>query len=160
MNKKKNSTVVIVLLLLIAAVILGVNWQNWFGQEPAPDLAAVELAEDWTGERKGEQKPASTIDIPGYEKIQLKAGSLEQAVNFYNPESNPCYFKLSLWKDAETKLWESKLLEPGKAIYDLTLDQPLAAGTYDQAMVKYECFSLENQTPLNGSEIKIILEAF
>ena len=159
MDKKKIGQIVAVLVLLVAGVVIGMNWQNWFGnEEPQKSLAEVESAEDWTGERKAPAEPSPTIDIPGYDRIQLKADATEQQVNFYNPENNTCYFKISLWQDDETKLWESKLLEPGKAIYDITLAEALASGSYENAKVKYECFSLGEQEPLNGSEIKLTLE--
>ncbi|GAA2939010.1 hypothetical protein [Enterococcus raffinosus] len=160
MTKKKIGQLAGVLFLIVAGIFIGMNWQNWFGEPLEAQLTDVESAEDWTGERKAAQKPSPTIDIPGYEKLQLKADSLEQTVNFHNPENNTCYFKISLWQDPETKLWESKLLAPGKAIYELTLDKTIAAGSYEEAMVKYECFSLENHEPLNGSEIKVTLEVF
>lgn len=151
--KKKS---LLVSILFIAVIVGGfLVYRNL--QQEKPLLADVESAEEWTGERAISKEPSPTIEIPGFDHISFKADSKEQQVNFHNPKKNTCYFKLSLWQDAETKLWESKLLEPGKAIYDLSLDQPIAAGTYDQAFLKYECFSLEKQEPLNGSEIKLTL---
>lgn len=151
--KKKSLIVSILFVTLIVGGFL--VYRNL--QQEKPLLADVESAEEWTGERAVSREPSPTIEIPGFDQISLKADTKEQQVNFHNPKKNTCYFKLSLWKDAQTKLWESKLLEPGKAIYDLTLDQPLTTGTYDQAFLKYECFSLEKQEPLNGSEIKLTL---
>lgn len=152
MKKKSLIASILLVFFLIGSFMIYRHLQN-----DETLLADVESAEDWTGERAISKEPSPTIEIPGFDHISFKADSKEQQVNFHNPKKNTCYFKLSLWQDAETKLWESKLLEPGKAIYDLTLDQPLAAGTYDQAFLKYECFSLEKQEPLNGSEIKLTL---
>lgn len=57
-----------------------------------------------------------------------------------------------------TVLWESDLVAPGKAIYDLTLMEALDAGEYADTILKYECFAMDDaQTPLNGSEIKLTL---
>ena len=57
-----------------------------------------------------------------------------------------------------TKIWESKFIEPGNGIYDIELNQELEEGDYENAILKYECFSMnEQQTPLNGSEIKFNL---
>ncbi len=36
------------------------------------------------------------ISIPGYESLNFIAGSSKQSVDFYNPEENTCYFKISL----------------------------------------------------------------
>lgn len=151
---KKKSIVASILLIVF---LVGGYMIYRYSQNEETLLADVESAEDWTGERAASKEPSPTIEIPGFDSLSLKADTNEQQVNFHNPKKNTCYFKLSLWQDTQTKLWESKLLEPGKAIYDLTLDQPLAAGTYDQAFLKYECFSLKKQEPLNGSEIKLTL---
>ncbi|MGL9730947.1 tRNA (uracil-5-)-methyltransferase [Enterococcus sp. DIV0756] len=151
---KKKSLIASILLVVF---LVGGFMIYRYSQNEETLLADVESAEEWTGERKVSRESSPTIEIPGFDSISLKAETKEQQVNFHNPKKNTCYFKLSLWQDAETKLWESKLLEPGKAIYDLTLDQPLAAGSYDQAFLKYECFSLKEQEPLNGSEINLTL---
>ena len=152
MKKKSLITSILLIVFLIGGFVI-----YRYSQNEETLLADVESAEEWTGKREVSQKTSPTIEIPGFDSISLKADIKEQQVNFHNPKKNTCYFKLSLWQDVETKLWESKLLEPGKAIYDLTLDQPLAAGSYDQAFLKYECFSLKEQEPLNGSEINLTL---
>ena len=90
--------------------------------------------------------------------MNFQAGVTEQAVNLYNPEQNTCYFKMTILLSDGTKLWESELVEPGKAIYEITLNEPLEAGEYEDCTLKYECFELnDEQTPLNGSEIKFSL---
>ncbi|MDO5346710.1 MAG: tRNA (uracil-5-)-methyltransferase [Lachnospiraceae bacterium] len=160
-------------IILIAAVALllagggmfaGMNWNNWFGKQEEPQTTAeAELdtgAEDWTGERSvytGE-KNTDTIDIPGYGSITLKADDAKQTVNFYNPEQNTCYFRISLLLSDRTEVWQSGLVEPGKGIYSITLKETLPAGEYEDAVLKYECFAMnDEQTPLNGSEIKLTL---
>ena len=168
-----NKTVKTVLLILLAVilvgggVLVGLNWSRWFGQEAAPaastDTSQAQVdtsAEEYTGDREVYQgeKNTDTIDIPGYDAINLKAGETEQAVNFYNPEQNTCYFQMSLLLFDGTQLWKSDLVEPGMAIYNITLNQPLEAGQYEDATLKYECFAMDDaQTPLNGSEIKLTL---
>lgn len=65
---------------------------------------------------------------------------------------------MSLLLSDGTKLWESKLIAPGKAVYTITLNEALNAGVYENATLKYDCFTMdEAQTPLNGSEIKLTL---
>ena len=166
-----NKTAKIILIALLAVVLVGggvfvgMNWNHWFGEEEAPPaseaIAQVDAnAEDYTGDRDTYigKKNTDTIDIPGFAAMNFQAGVTEQAVNLYNPEQNTCYFKMTILLDNGTKLWESELVEPGKAIYDLTLDKPLEAGVYEDATLRYECFAMnEEQTPLNGSEIKFTL---
>lgn len=55
------------------------------------------------------------------------------------------------WDDG-TVLYESGLIEPGKGFEKITLNQTLAAGTYE-AMVHYQGVSMdENQRALNSSD--------
>lgn len=110
------------------------------------------------------------IAIPGYESLDFKAGKKKQSVNFYNPEENTCYFRISLVLkenggsetgsegDAdEDILWTSDLVKPGEEVKSIKLDKELDSGDYP-AILKYECFSLKDETPLNGSNVELILE--
>ena len=163
MNKTGKTILLIVLVVVLVAggVFVGMSWDNWFGREDTPVTANLdENAEDYTGDREVYQgeKNTDTIDIPGFDVMNLKAGAEEQSVNLYNPEQNTCYFQMSLLLPDGTELWKSDLVEPGKAVYEITLNQTLAAGEYENATLKYECFAMdEAQTPLNGSEIKLTL---
>lgn len=129
------------------------------------------------------------IAIPGYESLEFKAGKKKQSVNFYNPEENTCYFRISLVlkvddgtgsdkasgddkekeaeetsapeetaeaDKAEEALWTSELIEPGEEIKSIELDKELESGEYP-AILKYECFSLKDETPLNGSNVELVL---
>ena len=171
-SKKGLIAMILVLLLLIASgVTLGLNWQSWFGggssvsqpdgtgKQPELDDGAV----DWTGEQP-QSKPQTGdgqagIAIPGYKSIRLKADTLEQSVNLYNPEVNDCYFVMSLILPDGTQVWQSKMIAPGKGLYTITLDKSIPAGIYENSILKYECLRRDdNLTKLNGSEVKLILE--
>lgn len=169
--KKRNRNQKSILFLLLAVVLLGggifvgVNWNNWFGEKPATEAKQPKQeldtgASDWTG-RKEEytgEKNTDTIDIPGFDTMSLKAGETAQSVNLYNPEQNTCYFKMTISLPDGTTLWESDLIEPGKGLYEIELNQALEAGTYENAVLKYECFTLdEAQSPLNGAEVKFTI---
>ena len=108
-------------------------------------------------ERFAEANPGSgeNIAIPGYESLSFKAGSLSQNVNLKNPQTNDCYFVLSLIINSET-LWTSDYIEPGYAVKNLTLSRALDKGEYD-AVLHYDCFTLNDKTPLNGAEINLKL---
>ena len=79
-------------------------------------------------------------------------------VNLYNPQGNPCYFVISLVLDDGMVLYQSKMIEPGKALYGITLSRPLAAGEYE-AMIMYETYSLDALKPMNGANVKFTLIA-
>ena len=164
MKNKAGKTILLILLAIVlvgGGIFVGANWNQWFGTEDTPVTADLdENAEDYIGDREVYQgeKNTDTIDIPGFDVMNLKAGTTEQSVNLYNPKENTCYFRMSLLLPDGTILWQSGLVEPGKAIYEITMNQALTAGEYENATLKYECFAMdEEQTPLNGSEIKLTL---
>lgn len=162
---KKALAVILVLILLLTAggITVGLNWNTWFGTTPAlqPDLD--DGAVDWQGAQP-QGKPQTGdgqagIAIPGYKSITLKADTQEQSVNLYNPEANDCYFVMSLILPDGTEIWKSKMIAPGKGLYQITLNQTVAAGTYENSILKYECYKQNDElTKLNGSEVKLTLE--
>lgn len=100
------------------------------------------------------KKNAGTIDIPGFEKLVFKAGSKEQSVNFVNPIQNTCYFKISLIKEDGTVLWTSDLVKPGETVNQIALGNVPKKGSF-LAALRYDCFSLEDKSPLNSAEVKV-----
>ena len=110
-------------------------------------------------ERFAEAAPGSgaNIAIPGYEKLDFAAGKTAQAVNLKNPPENACTFVLSLTLDDGTTLWTGEALSPGEAFTRITLTKALDAGEY-AATLHYDCYTIEDNRPLNGAEIQLILE--
>ena len=110
-------------------------------------------------ERFAEANPGSgaNIAIPGYEKLIFAAGKTEQAVNLKNPPENACTFVLTLTLEGGETLWTGKALSPGEAFTHITLSKALDAGEYP-ATLHYDCFSLNDNTPLNGAEVKLTIE--
>ena len=110
------------------------------------------------------------ISIPGYESLDFKTGKTKQSVDFYNPDENTCFFRISLViKDEpdtangeegnageETVLWTSDMIEPGEHVKSIKIGKELESGEY-AAILKYECFSLKDETPLNGSNVELTL---
>ena len=110
-------------------------------------------------ERFAEANPGSgeNIAIPGYEKLSFAAGKTAQAVNLKNPPENACTFVLSLTLDDGTTIWTGKALSPGEAFTRITLTRALDAGEYP-ATLHYDCYTIEDNRPLNGAEIKLTIE--
>lgn len=169
MLSKNNLIIICVMILLLIAggITFGLNWNNWFGNsskksastKPDIDFDAV----DWQGEQNtGSPKTADGkkgIAIPGYKSITLKADTKEQKVNLYNPEENDCYFVMSLILPDGTVIWKSKMVPPGKGLYEITLDKTVLTGTYENSILKYECYKQNDElTKMNGSEVKLTLE--
>ena len=97
------------------------------------------------------------IAIPGYEKLDFAAGKTAQTVNLKNPPENACAFVLTLTLEGGETLWTGKALSPGEAFTSITLNRALDAGEYP-ATLHYDCFSLQDNTPLNGAEIQLTIE--
>ena len=110
-------------------------------------------------ERFAEANPGSgeNIAIPGYEKLSFAAGKTAQAVNLKNPAENACTCVLTLTLENGEALWTGKALSPGEAFTRITLSKALDAGDYP-ATLHYDCFSLQDNTPLNGAEIQLTIE--
>ena len=160
MDKKKLKKIIanigILAVVMVAGFYVGSFVSNRNDDEGKTRIAgdAAEYAED-RDYSNIEESP--NIAIPGYEKIVFKAGQTKQEVKLYNPKENTCYFKMSLVLDNST-IWTSDLLEPNKSFTEIELDKPLDAGVYKDAILKYDCYSLKDQSKLNGAEIKVNIE--
>ena len=98
-----------------------------------------------------------SIAIPGYEGITLEAGTKKQSVALNNPETNTCYFLISLYLEDGTLLWQSEYLAPGQVSENIVLSQKLEPGYY-KAVLHYDCFRMNKElSPLNGAETKLTL---
>lgn len=103
-------------------------------------------------------KGGDYIAIPGFERLTVPSGSCTIGCNIYNPEKNNCYFVAVVSLDDGGEIYRSGLIPPGKAIYTMTLQQPLLPGEY-QATLTYHCYTFdERKAPLNGATTHFILE--
>lgn len=103
------------------------------------------------------KKTEDTIAIPGYEGLTLKADSKKQELSLKNPETNTCYFVITLYLEDGTELWKSEMIKAGDVSKPIKLNQELSAGNYP-AKLKYECYRMDaKKTPLNGAEMKLTL---
>lgn len=110
-------------------------------------------------ERFADANPADgeNIAIPCYEKLDFVSGKTAQTVNLKNPAENACTFVLSLTLDDGTTLWTGEALKPGEAFTRITLNKALDAGEYP-ATLHYDCYTIEDNQPLNGAEIQLTIE--
>lgn len=160
MNKKAIRMTVYA--LSIAAVFaVGLAIGGYFDRSPDEGKTRIagsvsRYAED---QDYSEITESASIAVPGYDTLTFKAGRKTQQITLHNPEENTCYFKLSLILADGTTIWTSDLLEPGMAFTSIELDKALDKGTYSDVTLKYDCYSLKDQSQLNGAEIKVTIEA-
>lgn len=144
-------TVLFPLLLacLVAGIILAVFLYS--KKDEVPGLEESAIAYYVEGMKNTDP---TQIMMPGFTPISAKAGDTHVEYVLYNPEGNPCYFKLQIvLKDTEEVLYESGLLEPGKAIMEFDLSRPLEAGTYN-VTINAETFSVDDyESALNKGAV-------
>lgn len=97
---------------------------------------------------------AGKITIPGFESMTVKANETKVKTHLYNPESNDCYFEISIrLKNSGSEIYKSKLIKPGQNLYDIELNRGISKGTYD-AVLHYSTYTTDgNYSPLNGANI-------
>jgi len=155
----KNKKLIIILAVALVLVAGAVVFALTRPQAPVsinPDLDPN--AVDWQGNLP---EPENTVEgpsiaIPGYKSMTIKSNTKDVKVSLTNPEDNPCYFVITMSLENGKELYKSKMIEPGKGIYDITLNEELIAGEYN-AVLNYETYSLENMSPMNGANIKFKL---
>ena len=92
--------------------------------------------------------------------MRFKAEEIEQTVDFYNPEENKCYFQISIYLSDETLIYQSDLIAPSETLNKISLLMPLEHGIYRNCILRVDCFSLDDNTPLNGGEFSITINTF
>ena len=160
--------------LLVGGIVIGMNFGKWFGdkdssgssqsQDQAQSKTAIDLdpnAGEWTGSKPEDKTGGkqSGIKVPGYPSITVAKDTPNVRMALLNPEGNPCYFKFRIvLKDTGEQIYESKYVEPGKAITDVELTRGLPEGEY-KATIMISTLSLDGATPLNGANVETVLIA-
>lgn len=103
---------------------------------------------------------ADTITIPGIDGLNLKAGQLQQQVDFCNPSQNKCYFQISLFLSDGTLMWKSCYIAPSEEISEITLYKELHRGLYKNCRLVYYCYSLNDKSQLNSGEVKLEINSY
>lgn len=142
--------------LIVVGVFLGIMLSNGNVKSTADysysKIPIEATEEEPTGGENG------TIAIPGYEKLVMKAGELKQTVNFENPVKNNCYFRISIILDSGIELYSSGLIKPGQTLETIEIHHSLEKGDYKDTILQYDCYSLDDLSPLNGAKSKLNLE--
>ena len=139
-------------ILLVAAVVLIVLLLI-FVLKGCDDATVSNHVEASNSTAATVEKDPDSIAIPGYEMLELKAGSKEQSLCMPNPPQNCCYFQIALYMEDGTLLWQSELIEPGANSKPMVLSMALEKGMYPNAVLRYSCYSQdENLSPLNGEK--------
>lgn len=113
----------------------------------------------WNGRIETSAKHStSQISIQGFNKICFLSGTLNQQVNFYNPETNDCVMNFCIKMPDGNILWEIENIYPGYGIYEIKLNKELEKGTYSDCTFVTRCF--RDDVELNGCIIKFNLYVY
>ena len=157
-NRKKRQWIILAAVLVILAAAAGL-FLTFGTRRENPDGKGIVLeegAEDWDGEMKDMSEGQTGIKIPGYGEITVPSGETEWKITLANPKDNNCYFKYSITiDDNETPIYESDLIEPGKAVREFEVTEPLEAGDYE-IHLNISTYAMDEElTPLNGAVDKV-----
>ena len=131
------------------------------GCRTLPDIRNQKGEPGWERDRagRGSRRLGRTgIKIPGYGEITVPAGETTWKITLANPEENTCYFKYTVTiDDSENPIYESDLIEPGKAVREFDVTEPLEAGDYE-IHLNISTYAMDEElTPLNGAVVKAVL---
>ena len=152
----KYAFVGVCIIVIVLIVILSLKGCN--GTTPKDN----NNSSDTTSDRVLDFTPAEeskSIKIPAVTGIYMRAGQLNQTVDFYNPKENNCYFVISLYLSDDTLIYKSDMIAPAEHIKEITLLQELKRGIYRNCRLVYNCYSLDNKTQLNGSNVVLEINA-
>ena len=158
MDKKihKYAFVGVCIIGIIVVVILSLRGCN--GTTPNDNNNSSDTASDKVLDFTPAEESKS-IKIPAVTGVYMRAGELKQTVDFYNPKENNCYFVISLYLSDDTLIYKSDMIAPAEHIKEITLLQELKRGIYRNCRLVYNCYSLDNKTQLNGSNVVLEINA-
>lgn len=160
MEKRRRKRLILCLLLvLLLLLILLLSLKSCHKSTP-PEPQPIEESEEpktLDFEAASEQEK---ITIPAVTGLNMAAGQTHQAVDFYNPETNNCYFRLSLYLSDDTLLFQSDYLKPSEHITEIDISQTLKMGTYKNCRLVFDCYTLdEEKEPLNSGTVILQITA-
>ena len=149
-----------------AVIIIGIAAAVWLFSvyrknrdvQTAEGIILDDGAENWDGEMEDLSQDQPGIKIPGYGYITVMSGETAWKITLANPKENNCYFQYSITIDEnENPIYESDLIEPGKAVREFEVNEPLEAGDYE-IHLNISTYTMDDGlTPLNGAVVKAVL---
>lgn len=162
-NGKNTKRTVCAVLGISLAVILAVsfflfNRKDVTDHDKGRGLVVSNHASDWDKDLEDRSGESSGIKIPGYGELTIGKDAGKFRMSLVNPEGNPCYFKYTLEiPETSEVLYDSDLIEPGKAITEFAVDYLPEKGDYE-LYINISTYSLDDSMEsMNGAQVKTIL---
>ena len=94
---------------------------------------------------------SADIQIPYYSDIYMDDGADSIDMVLVNPKENECYFTYTfILNETGEEIYQSDLIEPGRALEEVKLNQKMISGTY-KLDIRIDTYSIEEQNPLNNA---------
>lgn len=152
---KKRTKILLIGIIAAAVAAAGIAIFLLISKEEEKANTSASVV-PWDVEIQEEAKQEDEILIPGYDSMVMKANTKEQKVNMGNPADNTCYFVIVIRLADGTQLYQSDYLKPGEGLEEITLERELEVGEY-QAVIEYNCYSLEDKSTLNNGSVEFQL---
>ena len=155
---KQKQWIVTIFLVVAVLAAAGIVYMRQDQRNEEKKTTAANVV-PWDLELKEEEIPEKEegkILLPGYTQMVMHANTKEQEVNVGNPSDNECYFVIVLKLVDGTELFTSDYLKPGEGLKQITINQELEQGEY-QAVIEYRCYSMEDESALNGGSCEFTL---
>ena len=145
-------------ILLAAAVILWMTLRKDGDERNTAGIVVSDEAAEWNKDLEDTSGGQQGIKIPGYGDITVNSGDTTWQITLLNPEGNECYFQYAVTiDDSDIPIYTSDLIEPGKAITEFEVSEPLEAGDYE-IHLNISAFTMDDSlTDLNGADVKAVL---
>lgn len=155
-KKKPIVPIVAICICVIACLVAGGSLWMLKNSNSSMDVNA----KDYTPKNAPTVKAdPDHIVLPGYDDLKMKAGTDMLYVSLWNPSSNPCNFQFEITLKNGEKLYESKLVGPGKAITQIKLNRKFEKGVYD-IVISMNAYSLkDDKQKMNSGKVNTRLIA-
>lgn len=99
------------------------------------------------------------IQIPYYGDVYMEGGSDKIDMTLVNPKENDCYFVYTfILSDTGEEIYQSDLIEPGRALTEADLEDEVPAGTYKMD-IRIDTYTMDDQKTLNNAVVSTNLIA-
>lgn len=148
----KKKTILMVVLQITALIAVSAVCVMAFGGK-SMSSGGIKLEKNvvgWNQEMESSDE-AADIQIPYYADIYMEGGSDEIDMYLVNPKENECYFTYTfVLRDSDEQIYQSGLIEPGKALEKVKLDRNMESGEYSLDM-RIDTYTLDTQSALNNA---------
>lgn len=157
-SKQKVAAIVILIVILLSIFAVGLSMFMSDGSDGSaatePGFTFPEIGINGTDGYK--ENLRADASIPAVTGVTLTSGATTQSVELYNPSDNPCVFVISLYLGNGQKLFQTAPIMPGESVNSVELELALKSGTYQDAVLVYDCFTADGSLiPLTRCELVV-----